>query len=189
MECPTSTHAGRSLFAQYRPPPAPAPPLPLNNTYGVGVDRHRRRCFLTKKRNKNHRSPLRSPKFADEEWEKTQELLRSVLIELASCAASADDDDDADLAGVAMWHNGPAFDNDGHNNNAFADLEDEALPVPEDPYLPLQHAAALSLVGRLGERARGLRAGEEGAPVDLSSCLKFSTKKNGVAGAATEVGM
>ncbi|CAM9985288.1 unnamed protein product, partial [Hapterophycus canaliculatus] len=89
-----------------------------------------------------------SPKFADEAWEKSQELLRSILIELASYGA---------------------------------------LSVPEDPYLPLQHAAALSLVGRLGERARGLRPGEEGAPVDLSSCLKYSTKKNGVSGAATEV--
>lgn len=61
------------------------------------------------------------------------------------------------------------------------------LPFSEHPYLPLQHAAALLLVGRLSERANGARAEEEGVPVGLYSSLKYSTKKNGVARAAADV--
>ncbi|CAM9485102.1 unnamed protein product [Ectocarpus sp. 6 AP-2014] len=90
---------------------------------------------------------LTSPVFADGAWENSQEYLRSIVVELASCV----------------------------------------LPFSEDPYLPLQHAAALMLVARLSERARGARAGEEGAPADMYSSLKYSTKKNGVARAAAQV--
>lgn len=61
------------------------------------------------------------------------------------------------------------------------------LPFSEHPYLPLQHAAALLMVGRLSERANGARAEEEGVPVGLYSSLKYSTKKNGVSRAAADV--
>lgn len=61
------------------------------------------------------------------------------------------------------------------------------LPFSEHPYLPLQHAAALLLVGRLSERAKGARSEEEGVPGGLYSSLKYSTKKNGVARAAADV--
>lgn len=61
------------------------------------------------------------------------------------------------------------------------------LPFSEHPYLPLQHAAALLLVGRLSERAKGARAEEEGVPEGLYSSLKYSTKKNGVSRAAADV--
>ncbi|CAM9778016.1 unnamed protein product [Ectocarpus fasciculatus] len=90
---------------------------------------------------------LTSPVFSDGAWENSQEYLKSIVVELASCV----------------------------------------LPFSEDPYLPLQHAAALLLVARLSERARGARPGEEGAPVDMYSSLKYSTKKNGVARAAAQV--
>lgn len=62
------------------------------------------------------------------------------------------------------------------------------MPFDEHPYLPMQHAAALSLVGRLSELCKG--AGKEerdGVPTELFSCLKYSTKKNGVARAAADV--
>ena len=67
-------------------------------------------------------------------------------------------------------------------------LAECVMPFDKHPYLPIQHAAALSLVGRLSELCRG--AGKEerdGVPTELFSCLKYSIKKNGVARAAADV--
>lgn len=68
-------------------------------------------------------------------------------------------------------------------------LANDVTPFEEQPHLPLEHAAALSLVGRLSERCResGKEGGQSGVPVDLYSSLKYSTKKNGVARAAADV--
>lgn len=85
-------------------------------------------------------------------------------------------------------------------------------PFAEDPYLPLEHAEALSLVVRLTEHCRGLDkkcgssdaprgggggvavgAGENeamlGLPTGLHSSLKYCTKKNGLGKATSEVGV
>ncbi len=74
-----------------------------------------------------------------------------------------------------------------HLRSVVVELAGCVLPFSEHPSLPLQHAAALLLVGRLSERANGARAEEEGVPVGLYSSLKYSTKKNGVARAAADV--
>lgn len=74
-----------------------------------------------------------------------------------------------------------------HLRSIVVELARCVLPFSEHAYLPLQHAAALLLVGRLSERAKGARADEEGVPAGLYSSLKYSTKKNGVARAAADV--
>eukprot|EP00903_Cladosiphon_okamuranus_P013411 g12496.t1 len=74
-----------------------------------------------------------------------------------------------------------------HLRSIVVELARCVLPFSEHPYLPLQHAAALLLVGRLSERAKGARAEEEGVPAGMFSSLKYSTKKNGVARAAADV--
>ncbi|CAM9474243.1 unnamed protein product, partial [Laminaria digitata] len=67
-------------------------------------------------------------------------------------------------------------------------LAECVMPFDDNPYLPMQHAAALSLVGRLSELCRGAGKEErEGVPTEMFSCLKYSTKKNGVARAAADV--
>lgn len=74
--------------------------------------------------------------------------------------------------------------------NIAVTLADSAIPFDEYPYLPMQHAAALSLVGRLMERCRGSgkgEAGRAGVPTGLYSSLKYSTKKNGVGRVAADV--
>ena len=68
-------------------------------------------------------------------------------------------------------------------------------PFAEDPYLPLEHAEALSLVVRLTERCRSYdksgqgakRRGAQGLPFGLHSSLKYCTKKNGLGKSASEV--
>ena len=68
-------------------------------------------------------------------------------------------------------------------------------PFAEDPYLPLEHAAALSLVVHLTERCRDFDKGGKGAelegaqglPTGLHSSLKYCTKKNGLGKSASEV--
>lgn len=79
-------------------------------------------------------------------------------------------------------------------------------PFADNPYLPLEHAEALSLVIRLTERSRVLdKGGKAGAggggrgegkegeeevrevPRGLHSSLKYCTKKNGLGRAAAEV--
>ena len=82
-------------------------------------------------------------------------------------------------------------------------------PFADNPYLPLEHAEALSLVVRLTERSRVLdkgggrrfdgpvggeggggaaaAAGGVGLPSGLHSSLKYCTKKNGLGKAAAEV--
>eukprot|EP00903_Cladosiphon_okamuranus_P006600 g6447.t1 len=69
------------------------------------------------------------------------------------------------------------------------------VPFAQDPYLPLEHAEALSLVVRLTERCRDLdesgesakREGVQGLPTGLHSSLKYCTKKNGLGKSAGEV--
>eukprot|EP00752_Nemacystus_decipiens_P004033 g3692.t1 len=68
-------------------------------------------------------------------------------------------------------------------------------PFAEDPYLPLEHAEALSLVVRLTEQCREFdksgkgvkREGLRGLPAGLHSSLKYCTKKNGLGRSASEV--
>lgn len=68
-------------------------------------------------------------------------------------------------------------------------------PFAEDPYLPPEHAKALSLVVRFTERCREFDKGGEGAkrgraqglPAGLHSSLKYCVKKNGLGKSASEV--
>lgn len=75
-----------------------------------------------------------------------------------------------------------------HLKTLTIELAGCVLPFEEHSYLPIEHATALSLVGRLIQMCRESGKGEvEGVPVELYSCLKYSVKKNGVARAAADV--
>lgn len=63
------------------------------------------------------------------------------------------------------------------------ELAEYHVPFPDEPCLPMPHAAAMSFVDRLNERCRRADAGEAqiaGVPIGLHSSLKFSIKRNGV---------